>query len=219
VDSIHAELDNSWMQEEIATLKSLLDSSQTIEQLMQAFFAARAALITAQTTADPEAAFLAANPDVAAAVAKGDFTSGLEHYESFGKYEGRGATGYASLTKEDTYLANNLDVAQAVQSGQFASGLEHYLMYGLNEGRQFRDGGFISGPDSGYKMPDATFHGDEWIIPNKKLPDNDAVVKAIEKQTERLETLNYQTVKNTLETTKLLKRFNDVDAMKVRVIA
>jgi len=218
-ESAQMELDNSWMQEEIATLKSLLDSSQTIEQLMQAFFAAQAALITAQTTADPEAAYLAANPDVAAAVAAGQFTSGQEHYDLYGKYEGRGATGYASLTKEDTYLANNLDVAQAVQSGQFASGLEHYLMYGLNEGRQFRDGGFISGPDSGYKMPDATFHGDEWIIPNKKLPDNDAVVKAIEKQTERLETLNYQTVKNTLETTKLLKRFNDVDAMKVRVIA
>lgn len=36
-----------------------------------------------------EASYLAGNPDVAAAVRKGDFTSGYQHFVSFGKREGR----------------------------------------------------------------------------------------------------------------------------------
>lgn len=36
-----------------------------------------------------EAEYLAANPDVAAAVKEGGFRSGREHYENYGKQEGR----------------------------------------------------------------------------------------------------------------------------------
>lgn len=43
----------------------------------------------AQADAFSEALYLKANPDVAAAVMKGQFSSGLEHYELFGKTEGR----------------------------------------------------------------------------------------------------------------------------------
>jgi len=36
-----------------------------------------------------ETVYLTANPDVAAAVQRGDFASGLEHFEKFGRHEGR----------------------------------------------------------------------------------------------------------------------------------
>lgn len=36
-----------------------------------------------------EAAYLAANPDVAAALATGAFRSGQQHYEQYGRFEGR----------------------------------------------------------------------------------------------------------------------------------
>jgi len=41
------------------------------------------------STAFNEQAYLAANPDVAAAVAEGRMESGYHHYMTFGQYEGR----------------------------------------------------------------------------------------------------------------------------------
>lgn len=46
-----------------------------------------------------EAAYLAAHPDVAAAVAKGGFASGAQHYEHYGKAEGR-SLGFPALELE-----------------------------------------------------------------------------------------------------------------------
>jgi len=43
-----------------------------------------------------EQAYLAANPDIAAAVARGDFASGADHYNAFGQYEGRDGGGATS---------------------------------------------------------------------------------------------------------------------------
>ena len=40
-----------------------------------------------------EATYLAYHPDVAAAVAKGRYASGRQHYEKFGRAEGRGEEG------------------------------------------------------------------------------------------------------------------------------
>lgn len=45
----------------------------------------------------PEAAYLAANPDVATAIAAGAFESGREHYERYGRDEGRDPAGDAGL--------------------------------------------------------------------------------------------------------------------------
>jgi len=44
------------------------------------------------------------NPDVALAVARGDFISGAEHYRLYGKNEGR----VASIDAYITYLANTI---------------------------------------------------------------------------------------------------------------
>lgn len=48
-----------------------------------------------------EADYLAANPDVAAAVAAGQLKSGREHYEKFGKIEGRIWNLFANMSRED----------------------------------------------------------------------------------------------------------------------
>lgn len=76
--------------------------------------------------------YLHANPDVAASVQNGGFSSGLEHFARFGDREGRAPSGWFS---EEYYLAQYEDVAAAIASGQFNSGLEHYLTMGQMEGR------------------------------------------------------------------------------------
>ncbi len=79
-----------------------------------------------------ESAYLADNPDVAQAVARGDFANGLQHYQAYGAAEQR--LRVVSLD-EQFYLAQNQDVAAAVERGDFASGLQHYMAYGAKEGR------------------------------------------------------------------------------------
>lgn len=77
--------------------------------------------------------YLAANPDVANAVAAGFFDSGADHFNTFGFAEGR--VFVSSLYNEDLYLQANPDVANAVAAGFLASGLVHYMLYGEDEGR------------------------------------------------------------------------------------
>jgi hypothetical protein len=74
-------------------------------------------------------AYLAANPDVAAAIANGTMDSAFGHFERHGQGEGRG------FFDEQAYLAANPDVAAAVASGG-GSGIEHYQTYGALEGRE-----------------------------------------------------------------------------------
>lgn len=74
-----------------------------------------------------EAFYLAANPDVAAAVEAGALRSGWEHYQAYGKAEGRMAT---VLFDKDYYLSHNSDVK--------AAGMDawtHFMNYGWREGR------------------------------------------------------------------------------------
>jgi len=79
-----------------------------------------------------EGAYLKANPDVAQAVADGTIESGLAHYISSGRTEGRNGNFTPEGFNEEAYLAANPDVAAAVTDGQFASGLDHYLQFGWN---------------------------------------------------------------------------------------
>lgn len=51
-----------------------------------------------------ELEYLVANPDVAAAVRDGQFGSGLEHYEAYGKHEGRMLKRVGCTTREDKAL-------------------------------------------------------------------------------------------------------------------
>lgn len=96
---------------------------------------------------DPEQAYLAANPDVAAAVASGKFSSGLQHYLAAGRKEtGRqyGAlssvalAGTPSDNPELAYLSANLDVAARVADGTLSSGFQHFRDTGRLE--SFRTG-------------------------------------------------------------------------------
>ena len=85
-----------------------------------------------------EAFYLAQNPDVAAAVERGEFSSGEEHFIRFGQAEGRQPAPSAptNLTfNEEFYLQANPGVAAAVERGEFSSGLEHFLLFGQAEGR------------------------------------------------------------------------------------
>lgn len=84
-----------------------------------------------------ETFYLAKNPDVAAAVARGALSSGFAHYLQWGKAEGRVAVDARAnpLYDEVGYLTMNPDVAAAVANGGLRSGYDHYLAYGKAEGR------------------------------------------------------------------------------------
>lgn len=60
-----------------------------------------------------ESFYLAKNPDVAAAIAAGQFASGLEHFNLFGQFEQRNP---GALFDRRYYLTNNPDVADAVNT-------------------------------------------------------------------------------------------------------
>lgn len=78
--------------------------------------------------------YLKMNPDVAAAVKKGDYPNGKAHYDAYGKKEGRRAYPQLPLEfNEGSYLTNNKDVAAAVKKGDYVCGAEHWMMYGWNE--------------------------------------------------------------------------------------
>ncbi|MGD1928410.1 MAG: cadherin-like domain-containing protein [Leptolyngbyaceae cyanobacterium] len=79
-----------------------------------------------------ESFYLSENPDVAAAVASGDLSSGYEHFITSGISEGRSPS---VLYDEAFYLSSNPDVAAAVNAGDLNSGLEHFLNTGHIEGR------------------------------------------------------------------------------------
>ncbi len=79
--------------------------------------------------------YLAQNPDVAAAVASGQISSGLQHFLQYGEFEGRDPS---LLFDNKLYLAENPDVAASVAKGQLHSGFEHFLKYGLKEHRDLR---------------------------------------------------------------------------------
>jgi hypothetical protein len=75
--------------------------------------------------------YLTAYPDVANAIRRGQIDSACEHYQKFGRYEGR-----LSSFNEGSYLSKNPDVAEAVRRGKFRSGYDHWLKYGRYENRQ-----------------------------------------------------------------------------------
>lgn len=84
-----------------------------------------------------ETFYLAKNPDVAAAVARGALSSGFAHWQQWGQAEGRAAIDARAnpLYDEVGYLAANPDVAVAVAGGSLRSGYDHYLAFGKAEGR------------------------------------------------------------------------------------
>lgn len=74
-----------------------------------------------------EAFYLMDNPLVALAVAGGTFDSGFDHYQTFGRSEGRDPTDWFDTT---FYLKTHTDVAEAG-----VDPFNHFLRYGQFEGR------------------------------------------------------------------------------------
>jgi hypothetical protein len=101
-----------------------------------------------QTTFN-EAAYLAAYPDVANALGQPGVESAWDHYQNYGKNEGRqgffvepqseaakSKEGNERYFNEAAYLAANPDVAAAIGQPGVKSAYEHYINFGQNEGRQ-----------------------------------------------------------------------------------
>lgn len=81
-----------------------------------------------------EGFYLKKYPDVAAAVKKGAFTSGYDHYKKYGQKEKRlPVPPMPTEFNEAEYLELNPDVAKAVKDGSFVSGAHHYMIYGWEE--------------------------------------------------------------------------------------
>ncbi|RTZ43177.1 calcium-binding protein [Candidimonas sp. SYP-B2681] len=98
--------------------------------------------------------YLDHNPDIAAAVREGAIDA-LQHFEQFGKAEGRSATPFFD-TQE--YLLKNPDVAAVVDAGEITA-FDHFVQFGAAEGRS----------------PVALFDTDFYLSQN---PDVAAVVEA-----------------------------------------
>lgn len=75
--------------------------------------------------------YLQQNPDVAEAIAQGIIASAQEHFNNFGRFEGRASS---PLFNPQDYLAGNPDVADAVQSGLLTA-YDHFIQFGASEGR------------------------------------------------------------------------------------
>jgi polygalacturonase len=88
--------------------------------------------LVSQNSLFDEHYYLKTYPNVAAAVAKGEFASGYDHYIEYGQYEGYSPSPYWD---EAWYLKENPDVAAAVKAGTISSGFMHYYLYGQYEGR------------------------------------------------------------------------------------
>ncbi len=81
----------------------------------------------ANTIAFDEAFYLSQNPDVAAAVSRGIFTSGAQHFEEFGRFEFRDPSAFFDTS---FYLGQYPDVAAAG-----VNPLQHFIEFGAKEGR------------------------------------------------------------------------------------
>jgi hypothetical protein len=105
-------------------------------------------MVQDQTTFN-EAAYLDANPDVTLFIGQPGVESAWDHYQNFGKNEGRqgffvepqqeaekSKEGNERYFNEAAYLAANPDVARAIGQPGVKSGYQHYVNFGQNEGRQ-----------------------------------------------------------------------------------
>lgn len=82
--------------------------------------------------------YLSKHPWLKPAIEKGIIASGRDHFERYGRTEGR--TQVSRYFDESYYLANNPEIAPFVRSSQqpnapFASGLDHFIQFGYEEGR------------------------------------------------------------------------------------
>jgi len=88
--------------------------------------------LVSQNSLFDEHYYLEMYPNVAAAVADGQFATGYDQYVEYGQYEGCSPSPYWD---EAWYLQENADVAAAVKAGTVTSGFMQYYLYGQYENR------------------------------------------------------------------------------------
>ena len=76
--------------------------------------------------------YLQNNEDVLSEIAQGHFTSALDHFTKFGRYENRSPNATWNATQ---YLIDNVDVANAVGSRSIQSAWDHFVTFGVTENR------------------------------------------------------------------------------------
>jgi hypothetical protein len=89
--------------------------------------------IALATTEFDEKRYLAQNPDVAGAVARGEIESAHMHYIGYGYFEGR--QGGGPVVDDGWYLRSYPDVGHAVRDGRVKSAEAHFNSIGGGEGR------------------------------------------------------------------------------------
>jgi len=88
--------------------------------------------LVSQNSLFDEHYYLAIYPNVAAAVAAGQFATGYDQYVKYGQYEGYSPSPFWN---ESWYLQQNPDVAAAVRAGKVSSGFMQYYLFGQYENR------------------------------------------------------------------------------------
>ncbi len=117
---------------------------------------------TSDTPYFNEAYYLENNPDVLQAVADGEYSSGLQHFEDVGQFENRQPTQWFNPVQ---YEIQNPDVLAAVNAGDIGSAWEHFVKYGVAEDRSdgtfsgtFDDAAYLAAnPDVAAAVSDGMF--------------------------------------------------------------
>ncbi len=101
--------------------------------------------LVSQNSLFDEHYYLEKYPNVAAAVAAGQYATGYDQYVKYGQYEGYSPSPFWN---ETWYLLENPDVSLAVVTGKVSSGFMQYYLYGQYENRggllYFNSGYYLS---------------------------------------------------------------------------
>ncbi|KTQ95610.1 hypothetical protein NS226_10715 [Aureimonas ureilytica] len=106
--------------------------------------------------------YLQQNPDVAFAISRGVIASAEEHFNTYGRFEGRNPNAYFDVTY---YLTANPDVAAAR-----VNPLEHFLTFGAKEGR-FSNANFDAAIDSDGNNLANEFNAEAYLAANPDVAD------------------------------------------------
>ena len=116
-----------------AVLRKQVEALKSLSREEQVSILTCCSLASLQVVRFDETWYLSAYPDIQAAVEKGEFNSGLHHYEVLGYFEGR--LPFEIDVDEEYYSQQNPDVRRAITTGMVAGAKLHFLTKGYKEGR------------------------------------------------------------------------------------
>lgn len=119
------QIQNGARQFEVVTVDGRMYSRDILEWFLD---------LLARSIPVDEGFYRTSNPDVDAAIAKGEVMSGAAHFIEHGFYEDRCPLDVQ--LDEGDYLERYPDIAEAAKRGEVVSPTAHWLMYGRFEGRR-----------------------------------------------------------------------------------